>query len=104
MNTHPDHPYLAEAVRRAASPQTEAECRERIAQAGQRAFLSVVKTASELTTARLLFEAQSAVHDLNQRPYISKAAFEELLLAECKRLCKGDMLKAQLLASAALED
>lgn len=104
MSTQPDHPYLAEAIRRAASPQTEAECRERIAERAQSAFLTVVKTASELTTARLLFEAKSAVHDLNQRPYISKAAFEELLLAECKRLVGGDMLKAQLLASAALED
>lgn len=137
----PEHPYLAEAVRRAASPQTEAqaravrlvvdaatagqfgvlrnsnpnmlteefersesEARAEIAERAQAAFLSVVKTASEQRTAKLLFEARSVVHDLNQRDYISQAEFDERLIAECKRLCKGDELKARLLVSAALGD
>lgn len=36
-------------------------------------------------------------------PHISAVAFDELLMAECVWLCKGDKLKGALLASAALE-
>lgn len=101
MNTQPDHPYLAEAVRRAASPQTEAECRERIAEKAQAAFFTVAKMRTN--TEQLLFEAKSVVQDLNQRDYLGQRAFDELLIAECRRLVGGDELKARLLASAALE-
>lgn len=93
--------YLAEAVRRAASGVSEAEKR---ATRAQSAFLTVVKTASELTTERMLFLAKSEVFDLGQRDNISRMEFYERLIAECKRLVGGDELKARLLASAALED
>lgn len=65
------------------------------------AFLSIVERASEMTTERMLFEARSVVHDLNERDYISGAEFDAKLIAECKRLT-GDELKARMLASAVL--
>lgn len=65
-------------------------------------FLSIVERASEMTTERMLFEARSVVHDLNERAYISGAEFDAKLIAECKRLTKGDELKARMLASAVL--
>lgn len=66
------------------------------AEKAQAAFLEVA------TTATLIRLAKSKAHELDQRPYISQAAFDELLLAECLWLTKGDTLKAQLLASAVL--
>lgn len=86
----------------AARTRTESEARAEIAERAQAAFFTVAKMRSN--TERLLFEARSAVHDLNQRDYISQAEFDERLIAECKRLVGGDELKARLLASAALGD
>lgn len=83
----------------AASTRTEEEAR---ATRAQSAFLTVVKTASEMTTERMLFEARSVVHDLNQRDNISRMEHDEKLIAECKRLVGGDELKARMLASAVL--
>lgn len=98
-----------EVAQAAASTRTEAQAR------AQRDGSNVVRLADSaadraqaaffgtIDTARLLFLAKSEVHDLNQRDYISGMEFDERLIAECKRLCKGDELKARLLASAALE-
>jgi len=91
-------PFVSpEVANGAASTRTEAQAREqRIGEAGQRAFF---ETAA---TAQLLFLARSEAQALNQRDYISRAEFDERLVAECRRLVGGDELKARLLASAAI--
>lgn len=65
-------------------------------------FLSIVERASEMTTERMLFLAKSAADDLGQRDNIGQAQHDEMLIAECKRLTKGDELMARMLASAAI--
>ena len=57
--------------------------------------LKIVRTETE----QLIFEAKSVAHTLNQNDRIGQAEFEEKLLAECRFLCRGDEVKAQLLAS-----
>lgn len=79
------------------APGFEACVEAETAELAQAAFLEVA------TTATLIKLAKSKAHELDQRDYISQTAFDELLLAECKHLTKGDVLKAQLLASAAKE-
>ena len=104
--------YVRESAARAASQPSETEARAQrsgdnvvtlpnAADEAQAAFLTFAQTTSE--TARLLFEARSVVQDLEQRDYLGQRAFDERLIAECKRLTNGDELKARLLASAALE-
>lgn len=101
-------PYVEAAADRAASQPSESTARAQREGSNVVAFPSAADEAQAaffgtIDTARLLFLAKSEVHDLNQRDYIGRAEFNERLLAECKRLTKGDVLKAQLLASAALE-
>jgi len=69
------------------------------AEKAQAAFFGVVKRTD---TEQLLFDAKSACQTLNQDDRLGRAAFNELFLAECLHLCGGDLLKAQLLASAVL--
>lgn len=107
MNIQPPNVsgYVAES---AASTRTEAQARAQraeefeaeLSEIGERAFFDVARMRTD--TERLLFLAKSEAFELNQKERLSKTGFDELLLAECKRLCKGDELKAAFLASAAI--
>lgn len=104
MTLHIAPSYVSpELEQAAASTRTEESARAEItATRAQSAFLTVVRAASEMTTERLLFEARSVAHDLTERDDLSRMEYLERLIAECKRLTKGDELKARILASAVL--
>src|SRR5882672_6316337 len=94
--------YVAEAADRAAAQPSEAQARAQRDGSNVVRFPSAADEAQAaffgtIDTARLLFLAKSEVFDLNERDYISKAEFDERLIAECRRLVGGDELKARLL-------
>lgn len=93
-----DSGYLTEAARRAATT-TEAEAR---AASAQSAFLTVVKTASEMTTEGLLQHAKNHAHRLWCEENLTEEEFNAAMLEFCWCLADGDELKAKLLASAVI--
>lgn len=111
MNIVPIVPYVSpEVAKAAASERTEAETRAQIAEAGQRAFLTVVQTASELTATGLppgKTVAEALARARARRDYLWGQDIDEddridALVSFCTALYGGNVPSGQSLASAVI--